>query len=158
MIKGPKVLLDRNVVEKYFEEEDSEEERRKEAEKQRKRKKAAYYNRMTNKKWKTQSGRQSQPPSKYVPPSASASSVLEGKLINRRSQSPKKYKCDMCSKPFAYPGALKKHKLREHGVSRNNSYPMSRIEENGFDKEVILLDTDGEEDTGRLICSRKAFC
>ena len=38
MIKGPKVLLDRSTVERYFQGEDSEEERRKEAEKERRKK------------------------------------------------------------------------------------------------------------------------
>ena len=132
------------MVEKYFQEDDSEEERQKEVELERKRKKAAYYNRMNNRKWKSQ---------KQVFASASASSNdgLQYKQKSRRSQSPKKFKCDLCSKPFAYPGALQKHKKREHGmsrtgrpVSRNYSYPMARKEENGFDKEVVLLDTDGK--------------
>ena len=55
LIKGPKVLLDRSLVERYFQGEDSEEERRKEAELERKKKKASYYNRMKNRQWKTQS-------------------------------------------------------------------------------------------------------
>ena len=156
--KGPKVQLDRNVVEKYFQEDDSEEERRKEVELERKRKKAAYYNKMNNRKWKSQ---------KQIFVSASASSNDGLQFKSRKSQSPKKFKCDVCSKPFAYPGALRKHKKREHGqtrggryttaipaethqqrkahsVSRNYSSPMARKEENGFDKEVVLLDTDGK--------------
>ena len=142
MQKGPKVQLDRNVVEKYFQEDDSEDERQKEVELERKRKKAAYYNKMQNKKWKSQ---------KQIFVSASASSNDGLQFKSRRSQSPKKFNCDVCSKPFAYPGAMQKHKKREHGmsragrpVSRNYSYPMARKEENGFDKEVVLLDTDGK--------------
>ena len=63
LLKGPRVLLDRNAVENYFR-EDSEEEKQKkrEAERIRRNKKAAYYNRMKNKNWKAQS----QSPNKFA--------------------------------------------------------------------------------------------
>ena len=187
MQKGPKVQLDRSVVEKYFQEEDSEEERRKEAELQRKRKKAAYYNRMANKNWKTQSqGPVGSPRKAYA--SGSAPAVLPKKfkcdlcsksygylgaltnhkrkehnskgnrtdrllnlLNSRQSQRPKKFKCDICSKPYDFLGALKNHKRTVHGqgVSRNyrwtdGQWTNEQQEENGFDQEVVLLDTDGK--------------
>ena len=249
--KGPKVQLDRSVVEKYFRGEDSEEERRKEAELQRKRKKAAYYNRMANKKWNTQRKPKIDPkvidstfdlceytcgicgqkcetdvkllyhvggahkdittgeyrdrfgcgptkavehycklckkgmlhtkekisyhlknrhgiglrvyiekylnaaePTADVGPvgrprkayaSGSAPAVLEGLLKrkssgsarsavlqdgllnNRQSQSPKKFKCDVCSKSYGYLGALTNHKRKEHNSKRNGKSSWNEV-------------------------------
>ena len=137
LLKGPRVLLDRNAVENYFR-EDSEEEKQKkrEAERIRRNKKAAYYNRMKNKNWKAQS----QSANKFA--SGSASAVMEGMLGSKgRTLSPKKYKCHLCSKLYAYPGALDQHKKKHHG----NGLEWKATKWIG--KKVELVDLDGKSNT-----------
>ena len=148
LIKGPKVLLDRSLVERYFQGEDSEEERRKEAEKERKRKKASYYNRMKNRPTKTQSQGQSQRgrPRKALYASGSAPAIMEGLLNNKRSPSKNNFNCNICKKPYKYLGALHQHMRRDHGQGPSGKKFHGSFKQNGidFDKDVVLLDTDGK--------------
>ena len=108
LLKGPKVQLDRSVVENYFKEEDSEEEREKAFKlAERKSKRAEYYKRLKRKN-------------------------VASPLKNQRTRSPKKpgkFQCDLCPKaPYTTLGALNLHKRRQHDMTASKELQFTKFQ------------------------------
>ena len=102
--KGPRVQLDRSVVENYFKEEDSEEEREKAFRlAERKSKKREYYKRLKN---------------KHVT-----------SPMKRSPKKPGKFQCDLCTKaPYTTLGALNIHKRRQHDMTASKELKFTKFQ------------------------------
>ena len=83
-----------------------------------------------------------------------ADTSAEELKLKRRSLSPKKFMCDLCSKPYVHPGALAQHKRRHHGqegmMVNNNSVTPRAVNSGLASLKVVPVTQRGAVGEGDL--------